>query len=87
MLSIHEKIILVMDNVNTHVLASLYKCFPAPEARSYAIRLEIHYIPKHGSWLYCRDRTECYDTPVSCSEVNGAGKRQAGSFCRGKHVK
>ena len=47
----HEKIILVMDNLNTHVLASLYKCFPAPEARSYAKRLEIHYTPKHGNWL------------------------------------
>lgn len=35
----HEKIILVMDNLNTHVLASLYKCFLAPEARSYAKRL------------------------------------------------
>ena len=46
-----EKIVLVMDNLNTHVLASLYKCFPAPEARSYAKRLEIHYTPKHGSWL------------------------------------
>lgn len=47
----HEKVILVMDNLNTHVLASLYKCFPASEARSYAKRLEIHYTPKHGSWL------------------------------------
>ena len=40
-----------MDNLNTHALASLYKCFPAPEARSFAKRLEIHYTPKHGSWL------------------------------------
>ncbi len=47
----HETVILVMDNLNTHVLASLYKCFPATEARSYAKRLEIHYTPKHGSWL------------------------------------
>ena len=47
----HEKIILVMDSLNTHALASLYKCFPAPEARSYAKRLEIHYTPKHGGWL------------------------------------
>ncbi len=46
-----ETIILVMDNLNTHVLASLYKCFPAPEARSHAKRPEIHYTPKHGSWL------------------------------------
>lgn len=47
----HKKIILVMDKLNTHVPASLYKCFPAPEARSYAEKLEIHYTPKHGSWL------------------------------------
>jgi len=46
-----EKIILVMDNLNTHVIASLYKKFPAKEAREYAKRLEIHYTPKHGSWL------------------------------------
>ena len=47
----HEKIILVMDNLNTHVIGSLYKKYPAQEARSYARRLEIHYTPKHGSWL------------------------------------
>lgn len=47
----HQKIILVMDNLNTHVLGSLYKKYPAQEARSYAKRLEIHYTPKHGSWL------------------------------------
>jgi len=46
-----RKIILIMDNLNTHALASLYKKFPAPEARAYAKRLEIHYTPKHGSWL------------------------------------
>lgn len=47
----HSKIILIMDNLNTHVIASLYKKYPAQEARSYAKRLEIHYTPKHGSWL------------------------------------
>ncbi len=46
-----DKIILVMDNLNTHVLSSLYKTFPAPEARRIAKKLEIHYTPKHGSWL------------------------------------
>ena len=46
-----DKIILVMDNLNTHALSSLYKAFPAPEARRIAKRLEIHYTPKHGSWL------------------------------------
>jgi len=45
------KIILVMDNLNTHKAASLYKKFPAAEARRIIKRLEIHYTPKHGSWL------------------------------------
>ena len=40
-----------MDNLNTHVLSSLYKKYPAQEACSYARRLEVHYTPKHGSWL------------------------------------
>ena len=46
-----EKIILVMDNLNTHKAASLYKAFPPSEARRIIKRLEIHYTPKHGSWL------------------------------------
>ena len=46
-----DKIILVMDNLDTHALSSLYKAFPAPEARRIAKKLEIHYTLKHGSWL------------------------------------
>ena len=46
-----EKIILVMDNLNTHTLGSLYKAFPPAEARRIARKLEVHYTPKHGSWL------------------------------------
>jgi len=46
-----KKIILVMDNLNTHKLASLYAAFPPEEARRIVERLEIHYTPKHGSWL------------------------------------
>ena len=42
---------LVLDNLNTHRLASLYETFPAPEARRVAKRLEFHHTPKHGSWL------------------------------------
>ena len=42
---------LVMDNLNTHCIASLYEVFPPQEARRLAERLEIHYTPKHGSWL------------------------------------
>jgi hypothetical protein len=44
------KVILVMDNLNTHDIASLYEAFDPETARSLAARLEIHYTPKHGSW-------------------------------------
>ena len=46
-----ERIVLVMDNLNTHHPASLYEAFEPAEARRIAQRLEIHYTPKHGSWL------------------------------------
>ena len=46
-----EKIVLVMDNLNTHDTASLYEAFEPAEARRLAEKLEIHYTPKHGSWL------------------------------------
>ena len=46
-----KKIILVMDNLNTHTGASLYKTFSPEEAHRILERLEIHYTPKHGSWL------------------------------------
>ena len=42
---------LVMENLNTHRMASLYETFPAPEARRIAKRQELHHTPKHGSWL------------------------------------
>ena len=46
-----EKVVLVMDNLNTHGIASLYEAFAPEVARALATRLEIHYTPKHGSWL------------------------------------
>ena len=46
-----EKVVLVMDNLNTHKIASLYEAFPPERARRIAEKLEIHYTPKHGSWL------------------------------------
>ena len=46
-----DKIILVMDNLNTHKVASLYKKYRPEEAFRLKKRLEIHYTPKHGSWL------------------------------------
>jgi len=46
-----KKITLVMDNLNTHVGASLYKTFNPKEARRILDKLDFHYTPKHGSWL------------------------------------
>ena len=46
-----EVLVLVMDNLNIHTLGSLYEAFPPEEARRIASKLELHYTPKHGSWL------------------------------------
>ena len=46
-----ERVVLVQDQLNTHTPASLYEAFPPEEARRIAARLELHYTPKHGSWL------------------------------------
>lgn len=46
-----EKIVLVMDNLNTHKFASLYEAFEPSEARRIIEKLELHHTPKHGSWL------------------------------------
>jgi hypothetical protein len=45
------KIVLVLDQLNTHSPSSLYAAFPAAEAKRLADRLEVHHTPKHGSWL------------------------------------
>jgi hypothetical protein len=45
-----ERVVLVMDQLNTHSVASLYEAFPPEEARRIADRLEVHHTPKHGSW-------------------------------------
>jgi hypothetical protein len=45
------KVVLVMDNLNTHGVASLYQAFTPQKAFALASRLEIHHTPKHGSWL------------------------------------
>ena len=46
-----EQVILISDNLNTHKLKSLYKAFPAAEARRLSKRLALHHTPVHGSWL------------------------------------
>lgn len=47
-----KKLVLVMDNLNTHTVSSFNESFPAKQARQLSARLEIHYTPKHGSWLH-----------------------------------
>jgi len=46
-----DRVVLVCDNLNTHTGGALYEAFPAAEARRLWERLEVHYTPKHGSWL------------------------------------
>jgi len=64
------KVRLVMDNLNTHSTASLYEAFAPEEARRLAERLEIHYTPKHGSWLNVAEielsalNTQCLDRRI-----------------------
>lgn len=65
---------LVMDNLNTHSLGALYEAFPPAEARRLASRLEIHYTPKHGSWLNMAENelaaltTQCLDRRIGSVE-------------------
>lgn len=62
-----ERIVLVMDNLNTHSPASLYAAFPPAEAKRIADKLEIHPTPTHGSWLNMAEveiavlSTQCLD--------------------------
>jgi hypothetical protein len=69
-----ERVVLVMDNLNTHNAASLYTAFPPEEARRLAERLEIHYTPKHGSWLNIAEielsvlKRQCLAGRIACIE-------------------
>jgi len=64
------KIRLIMDNLNTHSISSLYEAFNPAVARSLARRLEIHHTPKHGSWLNVAEielstmTRQCLDTRI-----------------------
>lgn len=70
-----ERIRLVCDNLNTHKTGSLYEAFPPEEARQLAQRLEIHYTPKHGSWLNIAEielsalTKQCLDRRISDIEI------------------
>lgn len=65
------KVRLVMDNLNTHNVTSLYETFAPCEARRLAERLEIHYTPKHGSWLNMAEiefsvlKSQCLDRRIA----------------------
>ena len=69
------KVRLVMDNLNTHNAASLYEAFEPEEARRLARRLEIHYTPKHGSWLNIAEielsalNSQCLDRRIPSIDV------------------
>ena len=69
-----DKVVLIMDNLNTHDTASLYAAFPAEEALRLAKRLEIHYTPKHGSWLNIAEielsvlKRQCLAGRIDCME-------------------
>jgi transposase len=70
-----EKVVLVMDNLNTHSGASLYETFAPAEALRLLSRLEIHYTPKHGSWLNMAEgefsilQRQCLDRRIATPEV------------------
>ncbi len=70
-----EKVVLVMDNLNTHSIGSLYEAFDPVKAFALAQRLEIHHTPKHGSWLNIAEielsalTRQCLDRRIADLEV------------------
>ena len=68
-------VVLVMDNLNTHGIGSLYEAFDPETARALAARLEIHYTPKHGSWLNMAETElsilsrQCLDRRIESKEI------------------
>ena len=78
-----ERIVLVLDNLNTHHPASLYEAFEPAEAQRIAQRLEIHYTPKHGSWLKAGRRDGRERTGGAGPAVPGPPDTQSGSLGTG----
>lgn len=68
-------VVLVMDNLNTHGIGSLYEAFAPETARDLAARLEIHYTPKHGSWLNMAETElsilsrQCLDRRIDSKDI------------------
>ena len=88
-----EKVVLVMDNLNTHRLGSLYEAFAPEEARRLVERLEVHHTPKHGSWLNMAETelavlgAQCLDRRIGereqlRSEVAAWEQRRNSAKCR-----
>lgn len=69
-----DKVVLVMDNLNTHKLSSLYEAFEPEQARRIAERFEVHHTPKHGSWLNVAEielsvlTRQCLDRRIESTE-------------------
>lgn len=69
-----ERVVLVMDNLNTHDITSFYETFPPAEARRLTRRLEIHHTPRHGSWLNMAETElsvlskQCLDRRIATQE-------------------
>jgi hypothetical protein len=70
-----EKVVIVMDNLNTHAGSSLYETFEPAEAKRILDKLEIHYTPKHGSWLNIAEielshlSRQCLDRRMANQEI------------------
>src|SRR5437773_3019373 len=84
-----ERIVLVMDNLNTHTPGSLYETFGPAEAKRLADKLEIHYTPKHGSWLNMAEielsvlNGQCLDRRIA---DNGSLKAEVGAWNRDRNA-
>lgn len=84
-----EKIIMVMDNLNTHNGASLYETFEPSEAKRILDKLEIHYTPKHGSWLNVAEiefshlSRQCLDRRIPDKETL---TREANAWCKERNA-
>ena len=80
-----EMVVLVMDNLNTHSIGSLYEAFEPARARDLARRLEIHYTPKHGSWLNIAE-TELSVLSRQCLDRRIESFERLSSECRSWNV-
>lgn len=85
-----EKIVLVMDNLNTHAGSSLYETFQPAEAKRILDKLEIHYTPKHGSWLNMAElelshlSRQCLDRRIPDQETLA---KETTSWCKSRNEK